>query len=76
MVNKKKKENPFDAFNCVEVFLRLKGHLPKGKDGLTKQDYKDYCDMVMYRKKCPRGRLYKVDGLWEFAWEKYKNCDK
>lgn len=70
-------ENPFEAWNEVEVFLRLKGHLPNQEgDGLKAQDYKAYCDMVMFSKRCPRGRIYKHDSVWIFAWRKYRELKK
>ena len=64
--------NPI-AFNDVEIFLRLNGKLPNdiGDNGVF--SYKKYCDMVMMGKKCPRGRTYEVDGLWHYAWSRYKN---
>lgn len=63
-----------DNFNEVELFLRLNGRLPsKEGDILQDGDCKKYCDMVMRGEKCPRGRTYKVDGLWQWAWKQYKN---
>lgn len=61
-----------DAWNNVEIFLRLNGHLPEGEEGLKPEDYQKYCDMVMRGEKCPRGNTYEPDGLWQFSWNKVK----
>lgn len=69
------RETGRNDWNDVEIFLRLYGRLPHSEDR-EKLDYKKYCDMVMQGKKCPRGKLYDIDGLWEYAWGMYKKTTK
>lgn len=64
-------ENALDPQMGVELILRLRGRLPNRTDKLTKKDYKDYCDRVMLRKPI-HGKIYPPDGIWDYAWRKYK----
>lgn len=65
-----------DNFNNVEIFLRLNGRLPeKSTDTVGIDEFKKYCDMVMQGTKCPRGRVYCMDGLWNYSWEKFKEAE-
>ena len=61
-------KNPFGPSMEVEVFLRVRGHLPTKDDtDLTKEDYQKFLDTTDYKK----GSL-----IWEYAWSKYKELNK
>lgn len=63
-------------FNEVEIYLRVFGKLPNGDDPMPICDlhrmYKKYSDMVMLGEKCTRGRIYEIDGLFDYAMDRFK----